>query len=119
MTGKGTFGKTVALVAATLVSTFALAGPASAAGRSGLCHPWHDSYTAGGWCEGHGPNYTYQTHASCRAPSSPTFLYSRSGPRRSFGDKRKSYAYCAPGTLQAAWIWKYYKGKHYATVNIL
>ncbi|WP_078894268.1 hypothetical protein [Streptomyces sp. CT34] len=110
---------TLALAGMVLGGVVTVAGPAQASGRSGPCHTWHDGHTAGGWCDGRGPDYAYQTQAECLSNGSPGQLYMEFGPTRWFGDRRQSYAYCAPGRLYAAWLYEYYKGKlfHYVRID--
>ena len=84
-------------VAAAVASTLAVGGvgtsPASASemqpnGWLGVCHPWHDRNTFGGWCDGNGPN-SYEAWADC-ADGVIAF-----GVARWDGDRRGSYAYCS------------------------
>ncbi|WP_055490795.1 hypothetical protein [Streptomyces sp. TP-A0356] len=71
---------------------------------------WHDRNTAGGFCDGQGPNWSYQTHAQCKDGTLT------SGARRWAGDRRWSYAYCAGhGGLSQAWVSMYYDGRYSAT----
>jgi hypothetical protein len=72
------------------------ASPA-AAGWIGKCYPWYvSSSTAGGWCDGNGPN-TYRGWASC---SNYHIYY---GVIRWAGDRRGSFGVCPSGTH----VWAY------------
>ncbi|RDI66732.1 hypothetical protein DFR76_104482 [Nocardia pseudobrasiliensis] len=102
-----------------LTSSVAGAEPDSAAGGwAGKCYIAHNDQTAQGWCDGNGPDYTYQTLGDCLTRTSPSQLYHEQGPTRWMGDKRKSLIHCAPNLLHAAWLYKYHKGKLYDTVQI-
>ena len=88
-----------ALAAAALVlGTTAAAAPASAAtvrlgGFFDTCYPWNDSETGGGWCNGQGPDWTYQATAFCENSAGQS--WGTSGVARWAGDRRGSYAYCS------------------------
>ncbi|GAA3835405.1 hypothetical protein GCM10022403_080190 [Streptomyces coacervatus] len=70
---------------------------------------WHDKNTAGGFCNGKGPHWSYQTHAQCKDGTL------KSGARRWAGDTRWSYAYCAGHRgLRQAWVNMYYDGQYRA-----
>jgi hypothetical protein len=77
-----------AMVALSVVPAFPVAAEA-ATSWLGACYTWHDNRTAGGWCDGNGPYYTYSTTASC---TNGGLAY---GPNRWAGDRRESYAYCS------------------------
>lgn len=104
------------LAAAALVlgTTTATAAPAAAAtvrpmtSWLGACHPWNDNETAGGWCDGNGPNWTYQAVALCENIVQVTWI--TTGVVRWAGDRRGSYAYCSTrnGFLVQGWIYVYY-----------
>lgn len=70
---------------------------------------WHDRNSAGGFCDGQGPHWSYQTHAECKDGTNT------SGTRRWAGDRRWSYAYCGRnGGLSHAWVNMYYDGDYTA-----
>ncbi|MFE4798299.1 hypothetical protein ACFRFL_25265 [Streptomyces sp. NPDC056708] len=70
---------------------------------------WHDRNTAGGFCNGKGPHWSYQTHAQCKDGTKV------SGARRWAGDRRWSYAYCSGHRgLSQAWVNMYYNGRYTA-----
>ena len=79
-----------AAVALSLVAAFpAAANAAAQQSWLGSCYTWHDNRTAGGWCDGNGPDYTYATTAAC---TNGGIAF---GPSRWAGDRRESYAYCS------------------------
>ena len=80
------------------------AGPAQAAGWLGTCHPYRTNLTAGGWCDGNGPDWTYQ--GVCYSNS----VY-RYGPMKWAGDRNGSRAECS-GPSQYGGLYYYYKGRY-------
>jgi hypothetical protein len=84
--------------AALVLGTAAAAAPASAAtvrpmtSWIGACHPWNDNRTVGGWCDGNGPNWTYNASGVCTNGKTEWGAY---GVTRWAGDRRGSYAYCS------------------------
>lgn len=112
--------------AALILGTTAATAPASAAVSPmtswlGACHPWNDSRTAGGWCDGNGPTYQYQVVATCTKPGTfGSVVTYANGPRRWAGDQRQSYAYCSTtgAWLWQGWIYVYYGSNIVMTVWI-
>jgi hypothetical protein len=104
--------------AALIMGTLAAAAPASAATARpmrpasswlGTCYPWNDNETAGGWCNGNGPNWTYEGRAVCNVAG---FQYDEFGPSRWAGDRRGSYGYCSTdgGVLVSGYLSLFYNG---------
>lgn len=67
--------------------------PAHAAGWLGPCYPQHNATSAGGWCDGNGPDHGYQTRITC---TNGRVYY---GPSRWAGDTRGSWAWCPTGSF--------------------
>ena len=111
-------GLSAALSGAMLMlGTTAVAAPASASAERavsssswlGTCYPWNDSETAGGWCNGNGPNWTYEGWAIC---NDGVQQFSVFGPMRWAGDRRGSYGYCSGlGPLVKGYINVFYNGQ--------
>jgi len=82
-----------ALAAPALVLVTATSTPAAAAvpqvSTIGPCHLWSDNETAGGWCDGTGPNWQYAAVATCANGVDPI------GVQHWAGDRRGSYGYCS------------------------
>jgi hypothetical protein len=57
----------------------------------GPCYPVRYTRSAGGWCDGNGPNWRYQGYVGC------TDGREYWGPVRWAGDRRGSYGYCPTG----------------------
>ena len=69
------------------------ASPAHAAGSwLGPCYPAHNATSAGGWCDGNGPDHGYQARITCTDGR----VYW--GPSRWAGDRRGSWAWCPSGS---------------------
>ena len=58
----------------------------------GNCYPVRYTRSAGGWCDGNGPNWRYQGFVGC------TDGREYWGPVRWAGDRRGSYGYCPTGS---------------------
>ncbi|MET8260412.1 hypothetical protein ACFYPG_23295 [Micromonospora sp. NPDC005553] len=83
----------LAVVAATTLSVTAGATAAYAdQGWIGKCYP----HAYGGWCDGNGPDWTYEGYVRCAAQSSGS--KDEVGVRRWAGDRRGSTAKCQLGT---------------------
>lgn len=84
-----------------------LASPAAAATAAplsswiGPCHLWSDTETAGGWCDGNGPNWDYQAVSNCANQVNPI------GPQRWAGDRRGSYGCCSEVNSQLSYGYMY------------
>lgn len=89
-------------IAAALAASMATTGTTSADAASSIkpassivgCIPWNDKYTAGGWCDGTGPDWEYEVWADCLDTSTGT-EHTYLGVERWAGDQRQSYAYCS------------------------
>lgn len=91
----------VALVATAGVGLAAAPSASASGGWGGKCHPFHDSNTVGGWCDGNGPDYRYAAFGKCRNDNYVTY-----GVTRWAGDRRGSYVYCAGhGGVDYSWGW--------------
>jgi hypothetical protein len=86
--------------AAAVGLALSLATPASAApvrasaSWLGSCYPQANATSAGGWCDGQGPNWRYQGYVGC------TDGREYWGPARWAGDRRKSFGYCPTGAYR-------------------
>ena len=58
----------------------------------GTCYAARYTRSAGGWCDGNGPNWRYQGYVGC------TDGREYWGPVRWAGDRRGSYGYCPTGS---------------------
>ncbi|GGN99714.1 hypothetical protein GCM10010112_93740 [Actinoplanes lobatus] len=67
------------------------------AGWLGSCYVSRYSTYAGGWCDGNGPDWTYQ--GTVRCGNNPGYI--NNGPTRWAGDRRGSYSSCPSGTSAA------------------
>ena len=90
----------IAIVLGGLVGT----QPAAAAGWIGDCYPNRYIITAGGWCDGNGPDWTYQAVVTCTNGGQYW------GDRRWAGDRRGSTAGCPSGTTTSGGLYYYYRG---------
>jgi len=116
--GTGVLFTLFAAAPAASAASSAAMTPATAAAPMGswigACYPWNDGVTAGGWCNGNGPNWTYYTYAICERGSNSWIT---SGPLRWAGDRRQSYSYCSrnvgygSGVIYQAWIVVFYNSQ--------
>ena len=87
-------------VGLALAPASSLAHPEAASAGSGwigTCYAMNgDANNGGGWCDGNGPDATYFAFAVCRSYGDGSW-YKTYGEERWAGDRRSSYAYCAPG----------------------
>jgi hypothetical protein len=89
--------------------------PASAqmalSGWLGRCYPqFPNSWTAGGWCDGNGPDWTYRGVVHC------TNGASYFGVMRWAGDRRKSFGLCQYSSGVWGGLYYYYKGYYRGSV---
>jgi hypothetical protein len=89
--------------AATTLSGLVGVQPAAAAGWIGDCYANRGTFSAGGWCDGNGPDWTYQAVVTCTNGGQYW------GVRRWAGDRRGSYAECPAGTTTSGGLYYYYQ----------
>jgi hypothetical protein len=100
---------TSATVAALATAGLA-AGPASASTVSpntsfiGTCYTFRGVNSAGGWCDGNGPNWVYQSRVFCATGVDYT------GVTRWAGDRRGSTATCPSSNAVKGGLDVYYNG---------
>jgi hypothetical protein len=86
-------------------------GAVALSGWLGTCYPQYpNSWTAGGWCDGNGPDWTYQGVVHCSNGGS---YY---GVVRWAGDRRKSFGLCQYSTGIWGGLYYYYRGTYYGSV---
>lgn len=86
-------------------------GTAALSGWLGTCYPqFPNGWTAGGWCDGNGPDWTYRGVVHCSNGGS--YL----GAQRWAGDRRKSFGLCQNSTGIWGGLYYYYKGYYYGSV---
>ena len=110
-------GAPVAAIAKTnagAADTNVVAPPSSAvalAGWLGRCYPqFPNSWTAGGWCDGNGPDWTYRGVVHCSNGGSYF------GVMRWAGDRRKSFGLCQNSTGVWGGLYYFYKGSYRGSV---
>lgn len=107
-------GKKSILAAGLTAAAVTLSGvvgiqPASAAGWLGTCYPYRGSYVAGGWCDGNGPDWTYEAVVRCDNGGQ---YWGGESPRRWAGDRNGSYAECPAGSRTiSGGLYYYYQGR--------
>jgi hypothetical protein len=92
-----------------------MVAPASSAvvlsGWLGRCYPqFPNSWTAGGWCDGNGPDWTYRGVVHC------TNGASYFGVMRWAGDRRKSFGLCQYSSGVWGGLYYFYKGYYRGSV---
>jgi hypothetical protein len=77
--------------------------PASASGWLGTCYAIRSDNVAGGWCDGNGPDATYQASVVCVAYDNYNnwARYYANSPWA--GDRRGSYVTCPPNFYPESW----------------
>ena len=106
----------IVLAATTLAMGLSvLTMPAAQAGSLGSCQGHRELYYAEGWCDGTGPEYTYQVYVTCTVTGRNYY-----GATRWAGDRRQSVAGCpaGAGTAFPAWIQVRRNGVAYTKVYL-
>lgn len=89
----------------------AAAGSRAFAGWIGSCYVWRAAHSAGGWCDGNGPDWTYRAFVNCTGGS-------RSGVSHWAGDRRGSVAECPSGTSNSGGVRYYYQGSYRGSATV-
>jgi hypothetical protein len=81
----------VTLLLPATVAVMSTTADATVASRLDACYPASAGNWGGGWCDGTGPNFTYQGFVDC------TDNHEYYGTERWAGDRRASYGTCPAG----------------------
>jgi hypothetical protein len=91
--------------------TVGQAGAAALSGWLGTCYAqFPNSWTAGGWCDGNGPDWTYRGVVHCSNGGSYF------GVMRWAGDRRKSFGLCQNSTGVWGGLYYFYRGTYSGSV---